>query len=324
MPACRILLLPVATLAALLSPSGLHAQDPGIAAAQIASQQATMAAQQASQQAMQAAQQANQQAMQQAIDAANNAALYTPCCGSHLVFSPRFSIKPGSYSSPIQVRLTDRSRGAIIYYTTDGWAPTPASARYLGPIEVTATTTIEAIAVDPTGLRSLVAQATYTLPGAASPPPTSQVLPALPSGSSSFVTQLDTIVPLLFTSAVDSHSAQVGDRITFSVAEDLVVGDIILVPKGAAAIGRVIQVDHSAPNGLPGEIAFRIESLDLHGVRIPLRGSDAREGKSEVSKAHSFGAIAGLLTHGEDAAITVGTPVTATLPAGTILANPTS
>lgn len=56
---------------------------------------------------------------------------------------------PGSYGEPIEVKLSTKTPGAKIYYTTDGSYPTPSSPNteeYTGAIHLDATTTIKAIA----------------------------------------------------------------------------------------------------------------------------------------------------------------------------------
>ena len=63
------------------------------------------------------------------------------------VASPVFSIGPGSYSSPQTVAITSTTSGSAVYYTTDGTTPTTASAQYAGPISVSSSETIQAIAL---------------------------------------------------------------------------------------------------------------------------------------------------------------------------------
>ena len=74
-------------------------------------------------------------------------------------------LSPGSetFSSPIQVTITDSTPGATIYYTTDGSTPTTSSTQYTGPITVTTTETVNAMATAPGFTQSAVASATYTL-----------------------------------------------------------------------------------------------------------------------------------------------------------------
>jgi hypothetical protein len=77
--------------------------------------------------------------------------------------TPVFSVPAGTYTSTQTVSLSDATRGAAIYYTTDGTLPTTSSTVYSGPITVSATETIEAIAIAPGYAASSVATAMYTI-----------------------------------------------------------------------------------------------------------------------------------------------------------------
>ena len=60
--------------------------------------------------------------------------------------------------------------GAVIHYTTDGTTPTPASSVYSGPILVSASETLEALAVASGYAKSPMASASFTItPPAAAP-----------------------------------------------------------------------------------------------------------------------------------------------------------
>ena len=85
--------------------------------------------------------------------------------------TPVLSAAAGTYTTPQTVTITDSTAGAVIYYTTNGAAPTLASEIYSSPISVMATTTIEAMAVAGGYSSSSVVSATYTinLPQAAAP-----------------------------------------------------------------------------------------------------------------------------------------------------------
>ncbi len=79
--------------------------------------------------------------------------------------APTFTPGSGTYTSPQSVSITDGTTGAAIYYTTDGTAPTMSSTNYMGPIMVSETETIKAIAVATGYSQSPVATATYTIIG---------------------------------------------------------------------------------------------------------------------------------------------------------------
>jgi Chitobiase/beta-hexosaminidase C-terminal domain len=61
--------------------------------------------------------------------------------------TPAFSPAPGTYTSKQSVTLSTSTPGATIYYTTNGSAPTTASAQYTGPIAVGSSEVIEAVAL---------------------------------------------------------------------------------------------------------------------------------------------------------------------------------
>src|SRR5438093_618271 len=79
------------------------------------------------------------------------------------VATPAFSPPGGTYDRPQSVAISDATPGATIYYTTDGSTPTTASTVYTGPIAVTRTTTIKAMATATGMVSSSVATAVYTL-----------------------------------------------------------------------------------------------------------------------------------------------------------------
>lgn len=246
-----------------------------------------------------------------------------PC--SSLPSAPHFSVKSGAYQSPLSVRLKDSTRGAIIFYTTDGWTPTSNSPRYLGPIAVDVTTALQAIALVPNCSISRVAAANYALPSAPLPLPSSAVLPVALSGQGAMVLGADVQVPLFFASPVSSRTAQIGDTIAFTLAQDPKIDDATVVPKGSPATGKVIQVDRSQAGDGPGQIQFQVDSLTVNGAQVPLHAVEDLFGRYVASPATDMFAgfatagLAVLLTHGKDVQIPAGAKVTATLAAGTAL-----
>jgi hypothetical protein len=77
--------------------------------------------------------------------------------------SPTFSPGAGTYTSAQTVTISSKTPSATIYYTTNGTAPTTSSTVYSGPIAVSTSETVQAIATATGYANSSVASAAYTI-----------------------------------------------------------------------------------------------------------------------------------------------------------------
>jgi uncharacterized repeat protein (TIGR03803 family) len=84
--------------------------------------------------------------------------------------TPTFSVKAGTYTTAQSVSIDDATKGAVIYYTTDGIAPTTASTKYTKPLTVSTTETVEAMAVASGDQPSAVFSAAYVIETPAATP----------------------------------------------------------------------------------------------------------------------------------------------------------
>lgn len=89
------------------------------------------------------------------------------------VAQPVFNLAAGTYSTAQSLVITDATSGATIYYTTNGAAPTTSSSVYAGPLTISSSETVSAIAIAKGYTNSAVTSATYSvqvsLPVAATP-----------------------------------------------------------------------------------------------------------------------------------------------------------
>jgi hypothetical protein len=291
-------------------------QDPGAIAAQQAAIEAQQAAMQAQIQAQQAQVQqaaataASQQAAQAAANASQNVAAIA------YATPPTFSVKSGTISAGTQVRLETRTHYATIYYTTNGWTPTASSKRYTGPITISRTTEFKAIAIAPNLAPSAIASSTYTVAGTSAG---HQYNPLSTDG----VLYAGTPLHLLTADSISSKTAKVGDPIKIALDQDIKVGDNIVIPKGTLVAATITVADHSGHAGAPGDLAFEVHSIDLNGKSIPLTGGETLEGRNHYGRNSlvfvPVVGVAGLALHGDEAQITPGMTLSASVAQDTTL-----
>jgi len=108
----------------------------------------------------QAAQDRARHAVQSEQQAGQAAALFN----SSVTPGPKFSPKPGTFHGSIPpVSITVNAKDAVIYFTTDGSKPTPKSQRYTGPVSLSGTTTLKAIAIAPNLTQSWTVAGKYVV-----------------------------------------------------------------------------------------------------------------------------------------------------------------
>lgn len=82
--------------------------------------------------------------------------------------SPTFNIASGTYPSAQTVSISAPA-GSTIYYTTNGRQPTTSSTKYTGPITVSSSEVVQAVAVESGFTDSFVANANYEIAPAGTP-----------------------------------------------------------------------------------------------------------------------------------------------------------
>ena len=79
------------------------------------------------------------------------------------VATPELSLGAGTYTSAQMVTIKDATAGATIYYTTNGYQPNASSTIYTGPITVSESEQVKAIAYNSVGAYSETVTAAYTI-----------------------------------------------------------------------------------------------------------------------------------------------------------------
>lgn len=89
---------------------------------------------------------------------------------------------------------------------------------------------------------------------------------------------------------------KVGDTFRLTVAYDVKVGGVTVIPSGTPAIGEITYKTGKAVFGKSGKMEVELRSVDLNGQRIPITGKYRQEGEGNTTAA--IGAVvlaAGLL-----------------------------
>ena len=171
--------------------------------------------------------------------------------GTTTCATPTLSLAAGVYTSAQNVTISTTTEDATIYYTEDGSTPTASSTPYTGAIEVSATTTIKAIAVKEGNNNSLVASATYVILGhagtEADPYSVADARAAIDAGvgmtdvyATGIVSQVDEINvggnatywisdDGSTTTQLEAYKGKNLDNTNFTSNEDIKVGDVVVI-----------------------------------------------------------------------------------------------
>jgi hypothetical protein len=133
-----------------------------------------------------------------------------------------------------------------------------------------------------------------------------------------------TPVRLALVKDISSATAKVGDMVDFEALEEVYVfasgdpGEMLVIPRGAKAKGKVIVAEPKARMAKAGKLEVIIESVFLgDGEIVKLRGAKEAKGTSGAMLASNSAVVIwnvspwALLTKGNDIAIRHGTEITA-------------
>jgi hypothetical protein len=117
---------------------------------------------------------------------------------------------------------------------------------------------------------------------------------------------------LKFAADVNSKTAHVGAPVDFVLDEDMEVGNVVVVTKGAHALATLTEAKKAGMMGRLGDLSVQLQYLIAGGNHVRLRGTQGREGESKtgaiVALTVLFGPV-GLIKHGKIVDIPAGTPL---------------
>ncbi len=123
-----------------------------------------------------------------------------------------------------------------------------------------------------------------------------------------------TLIQVRTSEPVNSKRAKAGEPIQFTVIQDVTLGGVLAIPRGATVHGVVAEVKKSESGSLTGsnELALQLTSLDLMGQNYPIEsdmfkvkgpGKGARTAENTIGGALVGALIGGAIGRGEGAAI---------------------
>jgi hypothetical protein len=132
----------------------------------------------------------------------------------------------------------------------------------------------------------------------------------------------DTPVQIRIARTMSSKDARFDERVDFEVLEDVKIGDVVVIPRGAMAIGTVTEAHPKRRLGRSGKLSMNIDYVRLaSGDKVPLRAVKGGSGGNRVAVMTGAMVATGivffpaaplfLFMHGKDITVPKGAEVTA-------------
>jgi len=128
----------------------------------------------------------------------------------------------------------------------------------------------------------------------------------VPAPPQEIILPRQTPVHLRLGRTLSSATAHVGEEVNFEVAQDVIVGGVIVISKGASAIGAVTEAEPKKRMGKTGKLNVSVTSVVLaNNEKISLRSFGADQGLEQKS------GVTLPLMHGKDVTLAKDTEITA-------------
>ncbi|WP_340265406.1 hypothetical protein [Sphingobium mellinum] len=108
---------------------------------------------------------------------------------------------------------------------------------------------------------------------AVSPPPVVRTLPA------------STLVSITPDAEISSKKVEVGEKVSFSVVNDVLDGGAVAIPRGSKVNGTITWKTGKAVGGKSGKFEVNFDSVTVGGRSYAMRGTHRQEGKGNTVAA---------------------------------------
>jgi hypothetical protein len=110
----------------------------------------------------------------------------------------------------------------------------------------------------------------------------------------SIVLPAGTEIKLLFAQTLSSKHVTTGEKLELRVAEEVKVGDTVVIPKGCRAIGVVTHGKKNEKYGNSKELAIRVDYIVAGKKRVKLTGEKRQKPKTNAGSATAATVALGL------------------------------
>ena len=101
-----------------------------------------------------------------------------------------------------------------------------------------------------------------------------------------------TPITLSLMETVSSKTAEVGQRVRFTVDSDVLVGGKILIKKGASAWGEVTAASAAGMAGIAGALTISLQIVEaIDGTMIPISSTKGAKGESKLAQSVAITAL---------------------------------
>lgn len=140
--------------------------------------------------------------------------------------------------------------------------------------------------------------------------PTAAVMTIAPRPAGNAVLPQGTSVRLRTLTQLHSQENRTGERFDLEVAEDVMLGGVVVIPRGSPATGEITRVKRKGMWGRSGRLETRLLSVRANGMLIPISGTVAERGDTGTAGVVASIVvlpIAGFFVTGTSAVLPVGT-----------------